>query len=64
MNKTSLINALFRYGEMESHFQGKAPDEDMIGQLQQNNKRSTMTLNMSGLWDVVPRLDHYRYKLN
>ncbi|XP_029163832.1 bumetanide-sensitive sodium-(potassium)-chloride cotransporter isoform X2 [Nylanderia fulva] len=48
------------YGEMESHFQGKAPEEDTIGQLQQNNKRSTMTLNMSGLWDVVPRLDHYR----
>lgn len=46
---------------MEGHFQGKAPEEDMIGQLQQNNKRST--LNMSGLWDVVPRLDHYRYEL-
>lgn len=27
----------------------------------QNNKRSPMTLNVSGLWDVVPRLDHYRY---
>ncbi|XP_043264398.1 bumetanide-sensitive sodium-(potassium)-chloride cotransporter isoform X2 [Colletes gigas] len=26
----------------------------------QNNKRSPMTLNVSGLWDVVPRLDHYR----
>ncbi|XP_050455526.1 bumetanide-sensitive sodium-(potassium)-chloride cotransporter [Cataglyphis hispanica] len=48
------------YGEMESHFQSKPPEEDMMGQLQQNNKRSTMTLNRSGLWDVVPRLDHYR----
>ncbi|XP_026675560.1 bumetanide-sensitive sodium-(potassium)-chloride cotransporter-like [Ceratina calcarata] len=34
-------------------------DDEVIGG-QQNNKRSPMTLNVSGLWDVVPRLDHYR----
>ncbi|KAG7188948.1 hypothetical protein KM043_008547 [Ampulex compressa] len=48
------------FGEMENRYQSKTPDDDLIGQLQQNNKRSTMTLNVSGLWDVVPRLDHYR----
>ncbi|KAF3426875.1 hypothetical protein E2986_03307 [Frieseomelitta varia] len=34
-------------------------DDEVIGG-GQNNKRSAMTLNVSGLWDVVPRLDHYR----
>lgn len=24
------------------------------------NSRSPLTLNANGLWDVVPRLDHYR----
>ncbi|XP_014474381.1 PREDICTED: bumetanide-sensitive sodium-(potassium)-chloride cotransporter isoform X2 [Dinoponera quadriceps] len=48
-----------RYGEMESRFQGRTPEDDVIGQLQ-SNKRSPMTLNVSGLWDVVPRLDYYR----
>jgi len=43
---------------MENRFQGKAPEDDVIGQ---NNKRPSISLNMGGLWDVVPRLDHYRY---
>ncbi|KAL0108379.1 hypothetical protein PUN28_015133 [Cardiocondyla obscurior] len=43
---------------MENRFQGKAPEDDVIGQLPQNNKRPS--LSMGGLWDVVPRLDHYR----
>ncbi|XP_046144542.1 bumetanide-sensitive sodium-(potassium)-chloride cotransporter isoform X2 [Osmia bicornis bicornis] len=34
-------------------------DDEVIGG-GQNNKRLPMTLNVSGLWDVVPRLDHYR----
>ncbi|XP_017791307.1 PREDICTED: bumetanide-sensitive sodium-(potassium)-chloride cotransporter isoform X2 [Habropoda laboriosa] len=34
-------------------------DDEVIGG-GQNSKRSPMTLNVSGLWDVVPRLDHYR----
>ncbi|XP_031836103.1 sodium potassium chloride cotransporter [Nomia melanderi] len=34
-------------------------DDEVIGN-NQNNKRSPMTLNVTGLWDVVPRLDHYR----
>ncbi|XP_076758945.1 sodium potassium chloride cotransporter isoform X1 [Xylocopa sonorina] len=34
-------------------------DDEVVGG-GQNNKRSPMTLNVSGLWDVVPRLDHYR----
>lgn len=38
-------------------------DDEVIGG-GQNNKRSAMTLNVSGLWDVVPRLDHYRCVLN
>lgn len=37
----------------------KAMDDEVIGGGQ--NKRSPMTLNVSGLWDVVPRLDHYRF---
>lgn len=43
---------------MENRSQGKISDDDVIGQ--QNNKRPSM-LSVSGLWDVVPRLDHYRY---
>ncbi|XP_020283623.1 bumetanide-sensitive sodium-(potassium)-chloride cotransporter isoform X2 [Pseudomyrmex gracilis] len=47
---------------MESRFQreNKTSEDEIIGQFQQNNKRNTMTLNVSGLWDVGPRLDHYR----
>ncbi|XP_012274338.1 bumetanide-sensitive sodium-(potassium)-chloride cotransporter isoform X2 [Orussus abietinus] len=45
--------------EMEGKFQSKNEGETN-GSVQQNNKRSTMTLNVNGLWDVVPRLDHYR----
>ncbi|KAH0954342.1 hypothetical protein HN011_005986 [Eciton burchellii] len=45
---------------MENRFQSETLDGNMIGQLQQNSKRPTMTLNANGLWDVVPRLDHYR----
>lgn len=45
---------------MENRFQGKASEDDIIGQLQ-SNKRPSISLNMGGLWDVVPRLDHYRY---
>lgn len=53
----------FRYSGMESRFQreNKTSEDEIIGQFQQNNKRNTMTLNVSGLWDVGPRLDHYRY---
>lgn len=40
-------------------FSDKMENDDVIGQ--QNNKRPSMSLNMGGLWDVVPRLDHYRY---
>lgn len=46
---------------MESRFQSKTSEDDVVGQLQQNNKRPSMSLSMGGLWDVVPRLDHYRY---
>ncbi|XP_012533277.1 bumetanide-sensitive sodium-(potassium)-chloride cotransporter isoform X3 [Monomorium pharaonis] len=48
-----------RQSKMENHFQGKTED-DMVGQLPQINKRPSMSLSMGGLWDVVPRLDHYR----
>lgn len=48
---------------MESRLQNKNAKDDTTGGTQQNenNKRSPMTLNVSGLWDVVPRMDHYRY---
>ncbi|XP_043663869.1 bumetanide-sensitive sodium-(potassium)-chloride cotransporter isoform X1 [Vespula pensylvanica] len=48
--------------EMESRLQNKNAKDDTTGGTQQNenNKRSPMTLNVSGLWDVVPRMDHYR----
>ncbi|XP_067211862.1 bumetanide-sensitive sodium-(potassium)-chloride cotransporter isoform X2 [Linepithema humile] len=42
---------------MENRSQGKISDDDVIGQ--HNSKRPSM-LSVSGLWDVVPRLDHYR----
>ncbi|EZA51905.1 bumetanide-sensitive sodium-(potassium)-chloride cotransporter isoform X2 [Ooceraea biroi] len=45
---------------MENCFQNETLDGSMNRQLQQNSKRPTMTLNANGLWDVVPRLDHYR----
>lgn len=51
----------FRQSKMENRFQSKTSEDDVVGQLQQNNKRPSMSLSMGGLWDVVPRLDHYRY---
>jgi len=60
VNKILLVR-VFRPDKMENRFQGKAPEDDVIGQ---NNKRPSISLNMGGLWDVVPRLDHYRYFYN
>ncbi|XP_058790689.1 bumetanide-sensitive sodium-(potassium)-chloride cotransporter [Phymastichus coffea] len=47
---------------MEGRFQAKAGCGEADGneQITMNSKRPTMTLNVNGLWDVVPRLDHYR----
>lgn len=45
---------------MEGKFQSRSADDDGTGNTEQTNKRSPMTLNVTGLWDVVPRLDHYR----
>ena len=47
---------------MEGRFQAKGAEGDGSGggEITMNNKRTTMTLNVNGLWDVVPRLDHYR----
>lgn len=69
MRKDSKQNIIYKkcfflfleQSKMENRLQGKAPEEDVVGQLQQNNKRPSMSLSMGGLWDVVPRLDHYRY---
>ncbi|XP_066583360.1 bumetanide-sensitive sodium-(potassium)-chloride cotransporter isoform X2 [Prorops nasuta] len=44
---------------MESRYQSRNIEDDTVNGMQ-NSKRSAMTLNVSGLWDVVPRLDHYR----
>lgn len=50
-----------RKSEVENRTENKNLDDDISGAMQQNqNKRSPMTLNVSGLWDVVPRMDHYR----
>ena len=43
---------------MEGKFHAKNSEGDSNEQVHQ--KRS-MTLNVNGLWDVVPRLDHYRF---
>ncbi|KAJ8688382.1 hypothetical protein QAD02_024177, partial [Eretmocerus hayati] len=45
---------------MEGRFQTKGGETDNNDQFTMNSKRPTMTLNVNGLWDVVPRLDHYR----
>ncbi|OXU26603.1 hypothetical protein TSAR_006261, partial [Trichomalopsis sarcophagae] len=51
----------YRIG-MEGRFQSKGAEADGNNgeQITMNSKRPTMTLNVNGLWDVVPRLDHYR----
>lgn len=59
MNKI-LLAKFFRLDNMENRFQSKTQEDDVIGQLP-SNKRPSMSLSMGGLWDVVPRLDHYRY---
>lgn len=56
----SLVKFGYRFSGMEGKFQAKSTEDDATDQ---NNKRSPMTLNVSGLWDVVPRLDHYRLVL-
>ncbi|XP_011501774.1 PREDICTED: bumetanide-sensitive sodium-(potassium)-chloride cotransporter [Ceratosolen solmsi marchali] len=53
------LSSLFRIG-MEGRFQAKGDEASGNEQITMNSKRPTMTLNVNGLWDVVPRLDHYR----
>ncbi|XP_033219825.1 bumetanide-sensitive sodium-(potassium)-chloride cotransporter isoform X2 [Belonocnema kinseyi] len=43
---------------MDGRFLNKAAGDSE--DIDYQNKRNTMTLNVNGLWDVVPRLDHYR----
>lgn len=43
---------------MEGKFNSQNPEDDGITRT--NGKKSSITLNVNGLWDVVPRLDHYR----
>ncbi|KAK0098684.1 hypothetical protein PV326_005095 [Microctonus aethiopoides] len=45
---------------MESKFQGPNGADDTNVHNNINRKKSTMMLNVNGLWDVLPRLDHYR----
>lgn len=45
---------------MENRFQNDAPKSDAIGQIQQNIKRSSISINVGVMSDVFPRLDHYR----
>ncbi|XP_015596444.1 bumetanide-sensitive sodium-(potassium)-chloride cotransporter isoform X2 [Cephus cinctus] len=46
---------------MEGIFQSRNREDSDAASGEPNNKRSpTLTLNVNGLWDVVPRLDHYR----
>lgn len=47
---------------MDGRFLNKAAGDSDATDYQ--NKRNTMTLNVNGLWDVVPRLDHYRLVKN
>ena len=47
---------------MDGRFVNKAGGDSNTNDYQ--NKRNTMTLNVNGLWDVVPRLDHYRLVKN
>ncbi|XP_043284241.1 bumetanide-sensitive sodium-(potassium)-chloride cotransporter isoform X2 [Venturia canescens] len=59
--KTSFIRRLVG---MEEKFSGINGDADPACRNHVNNNnnknRSPLTLNPNGLWDVVPRLDHYR----
>ncbi|KAK0180493.1 hypothetical protein PV327_006129 [Microctonus hyperodae] len=45
---------------MESKFQVPNGADDTNVHNNINRKKSTMMLNVNGLWDVLPRLDHYR----
>ncbi|XP_014204971.1 bumetanide-sensitive sodium-(potassium)-chloride cotransporter isoform X2 [Copidosoma floridanum] len=53
------LSSFFRIG-MEGRFQTKGGEGDGNDLITMNNKKPPMTLNVNGLWDVVPRLDHYR----
>ncbi|XP_063980220.1 bumetanide-sensitive sodium-(potassium)-chloride cotransporter isoform X1 [Diachasmimorpha longicaudata] len=46
-----------RLVRMEGKFQSQNGDDEAP---HTNNKKMSMTLSANGLWDVVPRLDHYR----
>lgn len=46
---------------MEGKFFNQNDEDDGSTQNRMNGKKSSITLNVNGLWDVVPRLDYYRY---
>lgn len=50
--------SFLRIGGMDGRFLNKVGGD--IEANDYHGKRNTMTLNVNGLWDVVPRLDHYR----
>ncbi|XP_012268643.1 bumetanide-sensitive sodium-(potassium)-chloride cotransporter isoform X2 [Athalia rosae] len=45
---------------MEGKFQSRNAEDGVTGNCDQNSRKSPISLNISGLSDVVPRLDHYR----
>ncbi|XP_046600388.1 bumetanide-sensitive sodium-(potassium)-chloride cotransporter isoform X1 [Neodiprion lecontei] len=45
---------------MEGKFQNRNAEDGAADNNDPNHRKSPLTLNVSGLWDVVPRLDHYR----
>lgn len=51
----------YRIAGMEGKFQSQNVGDEGNTQNHINGKKNSMSLNVNGLWDVVPRLDHYRY---
>lgn len=44
-------------------FQNQNGSDEANTQNHINGKKSSMTLSVTGLWDVVPRMEYYRYNI-
>lgn len=49
---------------MEGSFQNQNGSDEANNQNHINAKKSSMSLSVTGLWDVVPRMEYYRYCYN
>ncbi|XP_074110124.1 sodium potassium chloride cotransporter isoform X1 [Cotesia typhae] len=60
INKKRKPSLLRRITGMEDSFQNQNGSDEANNQNHINAKKSSMSLSVTGLWDVVPRMEYYR----